>query len=152
VSDLGSLESDVSVRFSFSQQRAAERDGERLRLLPFGPGLRRAEALAPLSTRRHDLVLGPPAETRLAYRYALPPGHAVSRLPARVRLEGPAVGFEVSYRVEGRELVAETRFTTREGTVQAADYPAFRAVLEQADRALSEEVWIEGGAVAGARP
>ncbi|HEY5677450.1 MAG TPA: DUF3857 domain-containing protein, partial [Myxococcales bacterium] len=72
VSDLGRLEDEVAMQFSLSVPRLAERDGAGLRFLPFGGGHRYAESLAPLSSRRFDLVVGDPWETRLSYRYALP--------------------------------------------------------------------------------
>jgi tetratricopeptide (TPR) repeat protein len=143
VSDLGRLEAEVALRFSLTVPRACDRDGGRVRLLPFGPGQHHAEALAPLSSRRHDLVLGPPGESRLSYRYRLPPGFAVLALPEPVRLDAPFATFETSYRMADGAVLAEARFVTRTSRVAAAEYPAFRELVARADRALAEPVWIE---------
>ncbi|HEX8908985.1 MAG TPA: DUF3857 domain-containing protein, partial [Anaeromyxobacteraceae bacterium] len=140
VSDLGRLEDEVSLRFTLALPRLAERQGDGLRLPPFGPGQRFTESLAPLSARRLDLVLGAPWESRLAYRYALPAGWRAAELPPPARLDGPFAAFEVSYREEGGALLAETRVRVKASRVPAGDYPAFRDFLSQVDRALARPV------------
>jgi tetratricopeptide (TPR) repeat protein len=140
VSDLAHLEDQVTMRFSADLPRLAERDGAGLRLTPFGGNHGYAEALAPLSTRRYELVLGEPWETRVTFRYTLPPGLAASELPAPVRLDLPFAAFDASCRMEGAALVAEARLALRTGRVEPADYPAFRDFLTRVDRALARAV------------
>ncbi|HEX9291287.1 MAG TPA: DUF3857 domain-containing protein, partial [Anaeromyxobacteraceae bacterium] len=140
VSDLARLEDGVTMRFSLALPRLAERDGDALRFLPFGGSHRYAEGLAPLSSRRFDLVVGEPWESRLAYRYALPRGFTSAELPAPVSLDAPFAAFEVSYREDGGAVVAEARITVKTGRVSAADYPAFREFLAKVDRALARPV------------
>ncbi len=145
VSDLGRLEDDVRMRFSLALPRLADREGDGLRFLPFGGSHRYAASLAPLSSRRFDLVVGEPWETRLAYRYALPGGFAASELPAPTRLDAPFAAFEASYRREEGAVVAEARIAMKRGRVTAGEYPAFREFLSQMDRALARPVRVGPG-------
>jgi tetratricopeptide (TPR) repeat protein len=142
VSELGRLEDDVSMRFSLAVPRLADREGDGLRFLPLGSGHRYAESLAPLSSRRFDLLLGEPWETRLTYRYALPKGFAALELPPPVRLDAPFASFEASCREEGGAVHAEARIAVKKGLVRTAEYAAFRELLAQVDRALSRPVRI----------
>ena len=151
VSDLARLEEDVSMRFSLSLPRLADRDGDGLRFLPFGGGHRYAESLAPLSSRRFDLVVGEPWEVRLAYRYALPEGFAAVELPAPVRVETSLATLEAACREEAGALRAEARIAVKRGLVTAAEYPAFREFLSQVDRALARPVRVAPRTAAAAR-
>ncbi|GEJ59502.1 DUF3857 and transglutaminase domain-containing protein [Anaeromyxobacter diazotrophicus] len=150
VSDLGRLEDDVQLRFALSLPRLADRQGDGLRLPPFGAGQRFTESLAPLSARRQDLVLGAPWEARLAYRYALPAGWRAVELPPPAALDGDFAAFEVSYREEGGALLAETRVRLKASRVPAASYGAFRDFLSQVDRALARPVRLAPAAPAAA--
>ncbi|HET9594525.1 MAG TPA: DUF3857 domain-containing protein, partial [Anaeromyxobacteraceae bacterium] len=140
VSDLARLEDDVSLRFALAAPRLADRDGDGLRFLAFGGSHRFAERLAPLSSRRFDLVTGDPWETRLAFRWALPAGWRAEALPAPVLLDAPFGLCQVEYREEGGALVAEARLALRRARVTAGDYPAFRAFLAGVDRALGNPI------------
>ena len=139
VSDLGRLEDDVSMRFSLALPRLADPDGDGLRFLPFGAGHGYSETLAPLSERRFDLVMEP-WETRLSYRYRLPKGFAPVELPGPVRLDTPFASFEATCREEGGAVRAEARIVMKKGLVTAAEYPTFRELLSQMDRALGRPV------------
>jgi hypothetical protein len=139
-SDLGRLEDDVRLQFTLALPRLAERQGDGLRLPPFGGGQRFTETLAPLSARQRDLVLGAPWEARLAYRYALPTGWRAAEVPPAAKLEGAFAAFEVSYREESGALLAEARVRMKASRVPAADYGAFRDFLSQVDRALARPV------------
>ncbi|MFO0584856.1 MAG: DUF3857 domain-containing protein [Anaeromyxobacter sp.] len=148
ISDLGRIEDDVQMRFLLEVPDYARRDGDGLRFTPFGAGLRYAEAFASLSTRKQDLVIGDPSETRFTYRYKLPPGWAVTELPEPAAGDGEAAAFEVRYRQEppagpeGGALVAEGHVTFKAGRVPAAGYRAFRDLLGQLDRAFDRKVRI----------
>jgi len=145
VSDLSRLEEGVSMHFSLALPRLADREGEGLRFLPFGAKHRYAESLAPLSSRRFDLVVGQPWETRLTYRYALPKGFAPIGLPAPVQLETPFASFEAVCRQEAGIVHAEARIAMKKGLVTAAEYPAFREFLGHVDRALASSVRVGPG-------
>ena len=140
VSDLARLEDDVTLRFSLSLARLADREKDGLRFLPFGSGHRFVEALAPLSARRFDLVIGEPSETRFVYRYLLPPGFTPLEMPSPVEVDGPSAALQASCRLEGGAVVAEARIRVKKGRVSAADYPGFRDFLAQVDRALMRPI------------
>ncbi len=140
VSDLSHTEEDVAIRFTLATPRTAEPEVGALRIAPFGGEHRYAEALAPLSSRVHDLVTGGPWETRLSYRFALPPGWRLAELPAPVRLASPQATFEAAWREENGALVAEAHLTLLASRVSAADYPAFRELLSEIDLALARPV------------
>ncbi|HEX7622862.1 MAG TPA: DUF3857 domain-containing protein, partial [Anaeromyxobacteraceae bacterium] len=146
VSDLARLEEDVTMHFTLALPRLADRDGEGLRFAPFGRSHRFAEAMAPLSTRSYDLVLGAPWASRLTYRYALPAGQRSAELPPPVHLDTPFGAFDVSYRADAVGLVAEMRMALKASRVAAAAYPAFRDFVSQVDRALARPVRIAPGA------
>ncbi|HYG69258.1 MAG TPA: DUF3857 domain-containing protein, partial [Anaeromyxobacteraceae bacterium] len=143
VSDLGRLEDDVTMQFELEVARYAQPDGDGLRFTPFGAAAGYTEAYAAASSRRHDLVLGDPSETRFTYRYALPPGWRVADVPDPVEADGPFGAFAVRYRVEGAALVAEGHLTFETGRVAAKDYPAFRRFTADVDRAFGRKARIE---------
>jgi hypothetical protein len=149
VSDVDRLEDDVTLRFSLATPRLADRDGAGLRFLAFGAHHRFAERLAPLSSRRFDLVVGDPWQTRLAFRWALPAGWRAGALPAPVTLEGPFGRLTATFREEGGALLTEARLALSRGRVSAADYPAFRAFLGQVDRVLASPLRAAPPAAAG---
>jgi tetratricopeptide (TPR) repeat protein/transglutaminase-like putative cysteine protease len=140
VSDLSRIEDDVDLRFTLSAPRAAQADGPGLRFTPFGSSNGYAESYAPLSTRKHDLETSGPRDTRFRYRYALPPGWRVVELPEAAKVDGPLGGFEVRYREEAGAVVAEGRVVVASRRVTAKDYPAFRDLMVQIDRAFARRV------------
>ena len=142
VSDLTHLEDDVAMSFALDVPRYAQPEGEGLRFTPFGAGQGYADAYAALSTRRWDLVLGDPGETRFVYRYALPPGWEVAEVPEPAAADTPQAAFEVRYRRDADALVAEGHVTFKTARVAAADYPAFRDLLTRIDRAFARKVTI----------
>jgi hypothetical protein len=152
VSDLSALEDDVTMTFALAVPRHAERDGAGLRFTPFGAGQGWAEAYASLSTRRHDLVLGDPSVSRFTYRYALPPGWRVVEAPAAASGASSHASFEVRAREEGGALVVEGHVTFAASRVPAAEYPAFRALMGELDRAFARTVRVAPAAEAAPAP
>jgi cellulose synthase operon protein C len=142
ISDLARIEDDVAMQFELEVARYAQPDGEGLRFTPFGSAAGYTEAYAAASSRRHDLVLGDPSETRFTYRYAVPPGWRVVDVPDPAEVETPFGAFAVRYRKDGGGLVAEGHVTFRTGRVAAKDYPAFRRFTADVDRAFGRKVRI----------
>ncbi|HUK65801.1 MAG TPA: DUF3857 domain-containing protein [Anaeromyxobacteraceae bacterium] len=141
-SDLSRLEDAVVMHFSLELPRLADREGDGLRLMPLGVSPGYVEALAPLSARTFDLVLGEPWEGRLAYRYTLPAGWVPGPLPEPVRLDRPFGAFEIDYRVQGGTLTTEARIAMKESRIAIADYPAFRDFLSKLDHALARPLHV----------
>jgi tetratricopeptide (TPR) repeat protein/transglutaminase-like putative cysteine protease len=142
VSDLTRIEDDVEVRFSAAIPRAAQPDGDGLRFTPFGSSTGYAESYASLSARKHPLELSGPRDTRFRYRYALPPGWRVVEMPEPAHLDGPLGSFEVRYQEEAGAVVAVGRVVVASRRVDVKDYPAFRDLMVQIDRAFARRVRI----------
>jgi hypothetical protein len=138
--DLSRIEDDVRVTFRLTVPRLARPENGALLLAPFGLGQNWMETYAPLSTRKHDLVLPHLFDTKFTLRYKLPPGTAPASLPEPERRDGPFGSWSVSVRDEGGVLVAEGSFQITVRRIAAADYPAFRAFLSSLDRALLRPV------------
>jgi tetratricopeptide (TPR) repeat protein len=141
-SDLGRIEDDVELRFSASVPRAAQADGAGLRFTPFGAAQGYAESYASLATRTHELDLGAPRDTRFRYRYTLPAGWRVVDLPAPAHGETPLGRFELRFQEERGAIVAEGRIALPGARVKVAEYPSFRELMIQLDRAFSRRVRI----------
>jgi tetratricopeptide (TPR) repeat protein/transglutaminase-like putative cysteine protease len=139
-SDLSRIEDDVTVRFRLAVPRLARVENGGLAFAPFGQGQNWMESWAPLSTRRHDLVLQSPFENRFSVRWELPAGMSPAGLPAPERRAGPFGSWSVSLRAEGNALVAESSLKVTSRRIPAADYPAFREFLSAVDRALLRTV------------
>ena len=139
-SDLSRIEDDVEIRFGMSVPKVAQEDGTGLRFPPFGAAPGYVEAYASLSARRNDLDLGAPRNTRFRFTYTLPPGWRVLDKPEPTRAEGKVGEFEVRYREENGALVAEGHVVVAAGRVAAADYPAFRELMIEVDRAFLRRI------------
>jgi tetratricopeptide (TPR) repeat protein/transglutaminase-like putative cysteine protease len=142
LSDVARIEEDVRMEFTLEVPRYAQPDGGGLRFTPFGAATGYVESYASLSERRHPLVVGEPAESRFEYRFALPPGWAVTELPDDAGGEVPEAAFEVRHRVEGATLVVSGHVTFRASRVAPERYPAFRELAAAMDRALARRVRI----------
>ncbi|MFL5270578.1 MAG: DUF3857 domain-containing protein [Anaeromyxobacteraceae bacterium] len=140
LSDVSRLEEDVALRFTLALPRLGEKDGDGLRFAPFGASRRFVETYAPLSARRHDLVVGEASEVSLTYRYALPPGWRATELPPPERFDAPPASLDASWAEEGGGLVVRAKVALKVARVAAADYPAFRELLGRIDRALARTV------------
>jgi tetratricopeptide (TPR) repeat protein len=151
VSDLARLEEDVTMAFSLRVPRWAEVYGGTLRFTPFGAGAGYTESWATLSSRKQDLVLGQPSVNRFEYRVALPPGWEARALPEPVTGETPQAAFQVRWRIDGAAVVAEGFVAFRSAVVPAADYPAFRELMNRIDRAFGRQVVAAPRAAAEAR-
>ncbi len=128
------------MTFRLAVPRLARPESGGLQLAPFGLGQNWMESYAPLSTRKHDLLLPHPFDNQFTLRYKLPPGMSPASLPAPERREGTFGAWSVSMREEGGELVAEGRLRVSARRIVAADYPAFREFLSGLDRALLRQV------------
>ena len=138
--DLSRIEDEVRVTFRVTVPRLARPENGGLQLAPFGQGQNWMESYAPLSTRKHDLVLPHPFDSQFTLRYKLPPGMSPAPLPAPERRDGPFGAWSVSTREEGGALVAEGRLRISARRIAAADYPAFREFLSGLDRTLLRTV------------
>ncbi len=150
-SDLSRLEEEVRLDFTLQVPRWAAPEGRGLRFTPFGAGAGYTETWASLASRRLPLSLGEPTTNRFRYRVTPPPGWRAGALPEPARGEVPQAAFEVRWRTDGEALVAEGFVTFRRSEVPPAEYPAFRELMTQIDRAFGRRVTVAPTATAEAR-
>lgn len=141
VSDPTRIEEDVKLGYGLTIPRYAERRGDgSLAFSPFGEGQSYVEGFAPLSTRRHDLVLRHAFQNGFRHEIALPAGFSVDQVPESKTLESPFGTVEVVYGTEAGKLVVTGRIALSVPRVTPADYPAFRAFLAEADGLLRRKI------------
>src|SRR5690606_6866563 len=128
--------------------RLGRPNGKALRVLPFGAERGYTQSLAPLAERKHDLVLSMPWIERTRWHFSLPEGMHARSLPAPVSLTTPYGHLTMSFKTEGRSVIAESELAVTVPTVKAGDYPAFRAFLAQVDEAFSKRFELVAGASA----
>ncbi len=145
-SRLARLEEPVELRYRLLAPGFAQPDGDALRFTPFGAQRSYSERWAGLATRRQDLIVGDPDETRFSYRIALPRGWAVTELPEPAAVDGPHAAFELRYRSEPGAIVVEGRLTMKDRRIPVADYAGFRAFTAAADAAFDRTVRIDRAA------
>jgi hypothetical protein len=132
------------VRYTWSARvpRFGERDGSTVRIAPSVLG-GLTHALAPLPTRRHPLVLGPPFHYR--ERRVLPLGALRAiEVPESAVAESPFGRLSVRYVASAREVAVETELTMTRERVSQQEYAAFRAWVERMDAVLRARIAIGG--------
>ncbi len=141
---LTDLEKPVRVTFDLAVPRLASRQGDRLRLQPFGAAASYAERFAPLSKRRFAVALPPPWTQAFDYRIGAPEGLRFSAPPQSVREITPFGDLEVDWALapDSRSLTVHGHFAIAVSEVSPSRYAAFRSFLEAADRALSTPAWL----------
>ncbi|HLT30155.1 MAG TPA: DUF3858 domain-containing protein, partial [Myxococcaceae bacterium] len=146
VSDTTDLSAPVSLSFELTVPRLARTEGTSLRVHPFGAKRGYVQSLAPLSERRHDLVLSMPWTERTTWRFELPAGSRIQALPKPVSLQTPYGQLTMSFREQGGQLVAESELSIAVARVKAEEYAAFRAFLTQVDQAFDRRIELVPGA------
>ncbi len=147
MNDLTELEEDVRLDFGLQVPGYAERlGGGRLGLRPFGANASWVEGYAPISSRRLPLVLKHAFENHFDYRYTLPAGYEVERLPEAKRIESPFGTAALTFERDGAKLVAKGSIALTSPRVEPADYPAFRAFLGKVDHLFGAKIVLAPGA------
>lgn len=142
LTDLTRLDADVSVDYALSVPRFAEVLDRGLRFYPFGTGRAFAQAFAPLSERKYDLLLPNAFSNKMELTYELPAGFTGADLPPDVVEDSPFGRARIQLRlVEGKVLATgEIAFT--QPRVKANDYPAFRAWLVKVDQLFNRKITV----------
>jgi len=149
MSDLGRLEDEVHMGFGLQVPGYAERlAGGRLSFHPFGDARSWTESLAPVSVRRHPLVLRHAFENRFRTRYELPAGYGVEQMPKTGKVESKFGAAELAFARDGDAWVATGRIAIAVPRVEAADYAEFRTFLGRVDELFGGKVVIAPGAEA----
>jgi len=144
-SDLTAIERDVEMTYALEVPRYALDEDGALTFSPFGKSRSYVETYAPLSARKHDLVIPYPWTTRSTFRYRLPGGYTAPQLPQPLEVMSPFGSFALKYRLEGDQLAVDSEITLAVSRVAANEYAAFRAFLGQIDQAVGRRVKLARG-------
>jgi hypothetical protein len=113
-----------------------------LRLFQF-PDRERTFPEVGLETRRYPLayLTSEGLERHVVLR--LPPCMRVVDLPAAVRLGNRYVAYSETYRQDGHQVVLEVRFERHSRQIPAADYRAYRQLLQRIEQVTRKVVYLE---------
>jgi Flp pilus assembly protein TadD/transglutaminase-like putative cysteine protease len=139
VSDPHDIEKPFETHVSATAREFAHRSGSGLSFDPFGQRQSFMEAYAQLSHRALPQQLPVPQRTVIESAVELPAGWT-AELPSGTQEEGPVGAFTVSYRHEAGKVMARMELTLKGGTLQPAQYPAFREFLGRLDAALRQRI------------
>ena len=142
---LDDFDAPVTFTFEGSAPQLAVRDAEGLRIAP-SVLTDLTRSIARLEARENTLDLGTPESYLEDRTLRLPAGMRVLDLPAGGEARSAFGHVLVRVTAEGREVRAHTELTIAVDTVSAADYPAFRAWVTQADALLRQRIVLAGGA------
>ncbi len=142
---LEDLESPIDLHVHGKAQLIRQEPGVHQSSAAVGPGDHLVRDFAQLTARRQDLRIDAKTTRVDTTILHLPPGAHVVRLPDAAHGESPFGSFSVEVASEGstgdRATVRATTTVTLTATrISAADYPAFRAFCEKADRALGQRL------------
>jgi tetratricopeptide (TPR) repeat protein len=114
-----------------------------LELAVLGRETRYLPTFAPLESRRHDLVLGPGWRVDWRVELSPPPGYALQAAPEAGGLSTAFGRAALTARTAGDGLLTEASFELGATRVSSADYPAFRAFLDEVDALLGRRARFE---------
>jgi hypothetical protein len=141
-SNLDDASEPVRIHLEGSAPTFARREGNQLSMAVTN-SFRLTPAYASLSQRKLDVWLLSPAELRDSFVVELPPGAKVVSQPETTKLEGPFGWVTINAEKQGDRVSVKTRVGFRVQRVTPAEYPAFKAFCEEADRALSARLVVE---------
>lgn len=143
VSDVTRIEEDVRLEYGLSVPAYAERRGDGLlAFTPFGEGQSHVEAFAPVSTRRHDLLLRHVWRNEFRHVIELPEGWTARSLPPSASVESPFGVATVQVEEEPGRLIFTGALSLSQPRIRPADYPAFRAFLGEVDGLLRRKALV----------
>ncbi|MDP3235891.1 MAG: transglutaminase domain-containing protein [Myxococcales bacterium] len=93
-----------------------------------------------LASRRHTLVLGTPFTDEARVSVTLPEGFEVKKLPASGTLEQTCLKLDRAVTQTGRTVTSRATFQVTCDRVTPAEYPAYRAKVDEMMRLLEDEL------------
>jgi len=139
VSDPHDIEKPFETRVSATAHEYGHKAGRGLSFAPFGQKQSFVESYALLSKRALPQQLPVPQRTVVEAQVELPQGWTAA-IPYGAQEEGPQGTYSVSYQVTGSKVVARMELILKGGTLQPAQYPAFRDFLGRLDAALRQRI------------
>jgi hypothetical protein len=137
--DLEDVEQKVSVRVKGKAPQVARKDGEAWSA-PVGPREHMVRDFAPQSQRRLDLRLAAQTTSQSDWTLHLPAGSKITSAPNSATETSPYGTVKVDAEIAGSTVHVKTTIAMTKTRIPAAEYGAFRAWCEAADRALGQRV------------
>lgn len=141
MTDVKQLEQPATLSFQVSLPRYAEASPGGLRFFPFGSARAFLQALAPLTERRHPVLLSGVWKNVFRFTYTPPPGFAVGSLdgPAEERSAFGSFALTTTKRDDGA-LVVEGTLELSRARVETAEYGQFREWLAKVDQLFGKRL------------
>jgi tetratricopeptide (TPR) repeat protein len=139
VSDPHDIEKPFETHVTGSAHEFAHKAGAGLSFAPFGQRQSFVETYAQLSKRVLPQQLPVPQRTVIETEVELPRGWGAT-VPESAQEDGAEGAYSVTYRKDGAKVIARLELTLRGGTLQPAQYPAFREFLGRLDASLRRRV------------
>jgi cellulose synthase operon protein C len=137
--DLENIEQKVSIRVRGKAPQLARREGDGLSM-PVGPRESMVREYAPQSRRRLDLRLRAKTTTEQEWKVKLPAGMRIVQTPTPTEGATPYGSYRLTVEAKGNAVRVHTKITLDKTRILAAEYGAFRAFCESADRALGQRL------------
>lgn len=137
--DLDDVEQPVQLRAKGKAPGYARRDGDTWSVR-LGAKEHMVRAWAPLSTRKRDLRILALTTTENETTVRLPQGAKIVTAPRAAEGSSPFGSYKVEADVSGGVVRVKTSVAITKSRITAAEYGAFRAFCEEADRAFGQAV------------
>lgn len=139
LSDLDDVEQPVHFKARGKATTFARREGEALSA-PTGPGASLVSELASLSKRTHDIVIPALSVREDEWSVTAPAGLKVAVAPTPEKLDTPFGSFAIEVERAASRVTVKSRLTFTKTRISPAEYDAFRAFCQAADRAFGQRV------------
>ncbi len=136
--EVDSLRVPAAIRMDVAAGTFARTEGDTLRLkLPSDANPRSTFALA---TRNHPLLLGTPTQQQMQLELTLPEGFEARKLPGGGTVSLPCLSLTREVSQVGRVVKSKQTWRTTCERLSAAEYPTYRAKLDDMVRLLDDEL------------
>src|SRR5439155_26038653 len=119
------------------------RDGSELSI-PVGPLTRLVPTFASLAARKQDLRLHVRSTLEDEIVIHLPPSLKVKSLPEAMQEDTPLGAFSMSAESSGGKVILKSHVAIKKTRITPAEYAAWRAFCQAADRAFSQRLVLGG--------
>ena len=136
-SDLDDVEQPVQIKAKAKAPSYARKDGDSW-TVPVGAKEHLVRAWAPLSSRKRDIRIFALTTHENETLVRLPPNAKVTTAPHAAHGTSPYGSYAVEADVNGKSVRVKTTVAITKSRIRAAEYAAFRAFCEEADRALGQ--------------
>ena len=141
INDLEDIEQPVRVRAKGTAPAFARRDGGDLSLAP-GTKVRLVPRYASASSRKQDLRIPVQSLSEEELVLALPEGMTVKSAPEPAKVETPFGTYALTVETEPGKVKVKSSLQLTKTRITPAEYAAFRAFCEGADRVFSQRLVI----------